>query len=158
MITVHFYQRLDKLQRRFLKLRLHCACSDSDILGAASVFGRSFLESEVFFQVVAAEQNGLAAISLDTRDCDIPLSARGVAQARALGDWFGGITVGEQPTVVLCSPYIRSQRTAEIIWEQPAFESHPRCSVEFTMTEVVELSGASPLHWGTAELSPANPA
>lgn len=48
--------------------------------------------------------------------------------------------------------------TAEILWEKVAFEADPRCSVDFTMTEVVELSGASPLRWGIAELSPANPA
>ncbi len=60
-------------------------------------------------------------------------------------DWVTGATV-------------QLTGTAEIIWEKAAFGSGPRCSVEFTMTEVVELSGASPLHWGIAELSPANPA
>jgi predicted pyridoxine 5'-phosphate oxidase superfamily flavin-nucleotide-binding protein len=45
--------------------------------------------------------------------------------------------------------------TAEIIWE-----SGPgaQCAVEFTIDEVVELSGVSPLRWSSAELSPANPA
>ncbi|WNG79871.1 pyridoxamine 5'-phosphate oxidase family protein [Mycobacterium sp. ITM-2016-00316] len=45
--------------------------------------------------------------------------------------------------------------TAEIIWE-----SGPgaQCSVEFTVDEVLELTGVSPLRWSGAELSPANPA
>jgi len=45
--------------------------------------------------------------------------------------------------------------TAEIIWD-----SGPgaQCAVEFTIDEVVELSGVSPLRWSSAELSPANPA
>ena len=41
----------------------------------------------------------------------------------------------------------------EIIWDDG-----PQCSVEFTVDEVVELSDVSPLRWGQAELSPANPA
>lgn len=44
--------------------------------------------------------------------------------------------------------------TAEIIWE-----SGPgaQCSVEFTIEEIIELDGVSPLQWSSAELSPANP-
>ncbi|MGU3497197.1 pyridoxamine 5'-phosphate oxidase family protein [Mycobacterium sp. C31M] len=45
--------------------------------------------------------------------------------------------------------------TAEIIWESgPGAQAF----VEFTVGEVVELVGASPLHWSSPELSPANPA
>jgi uncharacterized protein len=43
--------------------------------------------------------------------------------------------------------------TAEIIWGEG-----PQCAVEFTVDEVLELTDASPLRWGHAELSPANPA
>lgn len=47
--------------------------------------------------------------------------------------------------------------TAEIgCKEQPAAGS--QCWIDFTMTELVELSDVSPLRWGAAELSPANPA
>ncbi|MFL0242124.1 pyridoxamine 5'-phosphate oxidase family protein [Mycobacterium sp. SMC-18] len=42
--------------------------------------------------------------------------------------------------------------TAEIIWDDG-----PQCSVEFTVDEVIELTDVSPLRWGQAELSPANP-
>lgn len=45
--------------------------------------------------------------------------------------------------------------SAEIIWETGA---HAQCSVEFTIEELIELSGVSPLRWSGAELSPANPA
>lgn len=46
--------------------------------------------------------------------------------------------------------------TAEIIWDGGAPGS--QCSVEFTVDEVIELTDVSPLRWGQAELSPANPA
>lgn len=45
--------------------------------------------------------------------------------------------------------------TAEIVWDGGAPSS--QCSVEFTVDEVVELTDVSPLRWGQAELSPANP-
>lgn len=43
--------------------------------------------------------------------------------------------------------------TAEIIWDEG-----PQCSVEFSVDQVIELTDVSPLRWGQAELSPANPA
>lgn len=42
--------------------------------------------------------------------------------------------------------------SAEIIWDEG-----PQCSVEFIVHEVIELTDVSPLRWGQAELSPANP-
>lgn len=45
--------------------------------------------------------------------------------------------------------------TAEIIYETGP---GAQCFVEFDIEQVVELTGVSPLHWGSAELSPANPA
>ena len=45
--------------------------------------------------------------------------------------------------------------SAEIVWERSA---NAQCSVAFTIEELVELSGVSPLRWSEAELSPANPA
>ncbi|MUL79088.1 pyridoxamine 5'-phosphate oxidase family protein [Mycolicibacterium sp. CBMA 226] len=44
--------------------------------------------------------------------------------------------------------------TAEIIWDGGPGS---QCSVEFTVDEVIELTDVSPLRWGQAELSPANP-
>lgn len=47
--------------------------------------------------------------------------------------------------------------TAEIVWDgQPA--EGTQCWIDFTVTELVELTDVSPLRWGAAELSPANPA
>lgn len=48
--------------------------------------------------------------------------------------------------------------TAEISWDDTAFVPGAQCSVDFTVAEVVKIPNASPLRWGTAELSPANPA
>ncbi len=45
--------------------------------------------------------------------------------------------------------------TAEIAWDGGVAGS--QCSVEFTVDEVIELTDVSPLRWGQAELSPANP-
>lgn len=45
--------------------------------------------------------------------------------------------------------------TAEIVWDGGVAGS--QCSVEFTVEEVIELTDVSPLRWGQAELSPANP-
>lgn len=60
-----------------------------------------------------------------------------------ISDWDTGTT-------------IQLTGTAEIIWDQNAPGS--QCAVEFTVDEVIELTDVSPLRWGRAELSPANPA
>lgn len=46
--------------------------------------------------------------------------------------------------------------TAGIVWDGPAAPG-AQCWIDFTLTEAVELSNVSPLRWGVAELSPANP-
>src|SRR5205807_6521250 len=56
-----------------------------------------------------------------TRDVDAPLTALGERQARALGRWLGGLRPGEQPTVLLTSPYERALRTAEVLRETGRF-------------------------------------
>lgn len=63
----------------------------------------------------AAHAAGLADIAIELRDVDVPLSALGERQAEALGRWFAELPPDEQPTVVLSSPYLRAQQTAEII-------------------------------------------
>ncbi|TLF79415.1 pyridoxamine 5'-phosphate oxidase family protein [Nocardia cyriacigeorgica] len=47
--------------------------------------------------------------------------------------------------------------TAELVWEETAFTAGAQCSIEFTVTEVVDTSATGPLRWGPAELSPVNP-
>jgi broad specificity phosphatase PhoE len=56
-------------------------------------------------------------IQIATRDVDVPLSARGEEQARALGQWFASMPLAERPTVLLTSPYARARRTSELIVE-----------------------------------------
>ncbi|NEW39370.1 pyridoxamine 5'-phosphate oxidase family protein [Nocardia cyriacigeorgica] len=47
--------------------------------------------------------------------------------------------------------------TAELVWAPRAEAADGQCSIEFTVTEVVDTSAAGPLRWGPAELSPVNP-
>ncbi|WP_194814406.1 pyridoxamine 5'-phosphate oxidase family protein [Nocardia sp. XZ_19_385] len=46
--------------------------------------------------------------------------------------------------------------TAELNWESGTFAAGSQCSIDFTLTEIIESRG--PLRWGPAELSPVNPA
>ena len=66
----------------------------------------------------AAEAAGVPHIDIATRDMDVPLSALGEIQARALGRWFRGLDLVLQPTVVLHSPYVRARQTASLIVEE----------------------------------------
>jgi broad specificity phosphatase PhoE len=65
----------------------------------------------------AADAAGLAMIDIAHRDVDVPLSALGEQQARALGHWYGAMPEEEKPEVVICSPYIRARQTARAICE-----------------------------------------
>jgi len=63
----------------------------------------------------AAEVSGLGSIDIADRDMDVPLSALGEQQARALGRWIGEMPAAMRPNVVLCSPYVRARTTAELV-------------------------------------------
>ena len=63
----------------------------------------------------SAMQAKRARIDVASRDVDVPLSALGEEQARALGKWFSGQPADERPNVVLVSPYLRARRTAELV-------------------------------------------
>lgn len=65
----------------------------------------------------AAEAAGRPVIDIALRDADVPLSALGERQARALGDWFRQQAPEETPTVVRASPYKRARQTAQIALE-----------------------------------------
>ena len=65
----------------------------------------------------AAEAAGARTIDIAGRDVDVPLSALGEEQARALGHWFGALAPDLQPDVVLSSPYLRARETARLIVE-----------------------------------------
>ena len=60
-----------------------------------------------------AEAAGHHLIDIAARDMDVPLSPLGEQQADAVGRWFGEVPAAQQPNVVLCSPYVRAQATAE---------------------------------------------
>ena len=62
-----------------------------------------------------AHAAGLGEIDLDIRDVDVPLSDLGHEQSEALGKWFGALPEAARPTVVLTSPYLRAQQTADAI-------------------------------------------
>ncbi|APB00147.1 hypothetical protein NS506_06110 [Nocardia seriolae] len=46
---------------------------------------------------------------------------------------------------------------AGITWDETTFTTGAQCSIDFEITEVVQISQATPLHWGEPELSPVNP-
>ena len=62
-----------------------------------------------------AEAASEPLIDIATRDMDTPLSELGERQAIALGRWFGAMPRERQPTIVLCSPYVRAVETTELI-------------------------------------------
>jgi len=64
-----------------------------------------------------AEAGGLSMIDIADRDMDVPLSALGEKQARALGRWFGRRSEDERPSVVLYSPYVRALQTGQLLIE-----------------------------------------
>jgi 2,3-bisphosphoglycerate-dependent phosphoglycerate mutase len=65
----------------------------------------------------AAHAAGLPDIKLDTRDIDVPLSARGEQQSTALGRWFAAMPADARPEIVFSSPYLRARSTAKLIEE-----------------------------------------
>lgn len=71
-----------------------------------------------------AEAGGLAMIDIAHRDMDVPLSALGEHQARALGRWFGQKAPAERPSVVLSSPYVRALQTSQLVIEGAGMGAH----------------------------------
>jgi probable phosphoglycerate mutase len=63
----------------------------------------------------AAHVAGETMIDIQGRDVDVPLSPLGERQAAALGRWFASLPAEERPNVVLSSPYLRAQSTANAI-------------------------------------------
>ncbi|HWB78935.1 MAG TPA: histidine phosphatase family protein [Nannocystaceae bacterium] len=62
-----------------------------------------------------AEAAGLHDIAIDARDVDLPLSPLGERQSIAVGRWFAALPQAHRPTLLLCSPYVRALRTAELM-------------------------------------------
>lgn len=68
-----------------------------------------------------AEAEKLATIDYHEREMDVPLSAFGVGQSAAVGDWFK--FQPEKPSVIYCSPYLRTLETARLIAENAGFQN-----------------------------------
>jgi probable phosphoglycerate mutase len=69
----------------------------------------------------AANAARLPRIAIAHRDVDVPLSPLGELQSVALGKWFASQERDRRPDVVLTSPYIRAQRTGELIRKEGGF-------------------------------------
>ncbi|MGZ3184743.1 MAG: histidine phosphatase family protein [Telluria sp.] len=72
----------------------------------------------------AAEAASRLLIDVATRDVDTPLSELGVQQSQALARWFGALPPAARPNVVLHSPYLRAQHTAQIVLQALGDEVH----------------------------------
>src|SRR3954447_6788167 len=68
----------------------------------------------------AADEAGHHEIDIEFRDVDVPLSELGAKQAEAAGRWFAALPSDGRPEIILASPYVRAQQTAEIICSQGA--------------------------------------
>jgi len=74
-------------------------------------------QSESNVARVLAERAAREDIGISVRDVDVPLSALGLEQARAVGAWLGSLPPEERPNAVLVSPYRRAVQTAAAICE-----------------------------------------
>jgi broad specificity phosphatase PhoE len=72
-----------------------------------------------------AEANAAPMIDIAARDMDLPLSDLGERQAVGLGRWMRGRPARELPEVVVCSPYERARRTAELIIDSAGLPIEP---------------------------------
>jgi broad specificity phosphatase PhoE len=65
----------------------------------------------------AAEASGHTMIDIANRDMDVPLSALGEQQARALGRWLATLPADCRPDGFFFSPYVRARETAALMAE-----------------------------------------
>lgn len=68
-----------------------------------------------------AETENLLTIDFPEREMDVPLSENGARQSVRLGNWFAENPV--KPSVIYCSPYLRTKDTARLIAETAKFEN-----------------------------------
>ncbi|MCB4824102.1 histidine phosphatase family protein [Roseicella aerolata] len=73
----------------------------------------------------AALSAGHTHIETGGRDADVPLSALGERQSRALGRWFAAMPREQRPEVVLTSPYRRARQTVALIGEEGGLLADP---------------------------------
>lgn len=78
-----------------------------------------------------AQVDALDRIAIDGRDVDVPLSALGEDQARALGRWFRDSVEPDRPEILLASPYRRAIQTAQLFRSEGGADAdEPICSDE----------------------------
>jgi 2,3-bisphosphoglycerate-dependent phosphoglycerate mutase len=70
----------------------------------------------------AAYAANLSVIDIAERDVDVPLSALGDEQSRALGRWFAAMPGPARPNVLLSSTYLRARQTAAAVQESGGVE------------------------------------
>jgi broad specificity phosphatase PhoE len=79
-------------------------------------------ESAANLAARSAEHAGHLEIPLPFRDMDTPLTAKGQAQAEALGGWFKDQV---KPDVILASPYVRTRQTTDAFCAQLGETNQP---------------------------------
>ncbi len=102
---------------------------------------------------------GELKVDVAERDVDVPLSATGVTQSRALGKWFAELAADDRPNVLLTSPYLRAKQTADLIREagglldtaRPAVRDERLREREFGILDRLTPSGVEELHPAQAE-------
>jgi len=101
---------------------------------------------------------GVDRIDLSSRDVDIPLSALGEEQARALGQWFAEQLVTDRPDVLFASPYLRAQETARLFraaggadGDEPICIDERLREKEFGILDGLTTSGVASIHPEQAE-------
>jgi len=82
-----------------------------------------------------ARAEKLGRIDIAQRDVEVPLSALGEEQSRALGCWFAALPAGERPEVILSSPYLRARETARIVHEVAALSAEVAIVVDERLRE-----------------------
>ncbi|NMO57113.1 histidine phosphatase family protein [Actinoplanes sp. TBRC 11911] len=70
----------------------------------------------------AADARGLLEAEVSGRDAEVPLTALGESQARAVGHWLAQLPAGEVPQVVITSPYLRARETWRIAADTSGLE------------------------------------
>ena len=64
-------------------------------------------------------------LDLEINDIEVPLSELGRRQAASLGAWLRDVDAAEQPTAVVCSPYVRAHDTAQIVLREAGLDAVP---------------------------------
>jgi broad specificity phosphatase PhoE len=106
-----------------------------------------------------AVQWGEQKVDVAERDVDVPLSPAGIMQSRALGKWFTELAPDMRPNVLLTSPYLRAQQTANFIREAGGLAERVRPTVqderlrerEFGILDRLTPAGVEQLHPEQAE-------